>query len=361
MRLLDYVEIEVGENTPRIELYFGDLSAIPPEYAVDVLILSAFPDNYIAEPGSLIHSLHQQGLEVAELARDKEVDLRDYLDCWFSKELSTEQKQQFNFHRILCFEPPPKIKKPSEEVGDIFRCLNNFVYDDDINHVAMTLVATGKQKNPVEEMLPALLDAAVFWIRKGLPVTSIKIVENNFKKATKLQSLFAEYKKKKILSAAQVKNTTAMAPRSGSESQSISTNGHIDIFISYAHKNKELVQHFVTSLKQKKSDIRLFYDDSSIPKGSQWLKEIADSIDRCKKVLVFISPEYVASLPCWDEFQCAKVRQYKTNQQILLPIYLLNYAALPTIFEIHNWMDCREGDKEKLLLTCNDVIKAIEN
>jgi hypothetical protein len=105
IQLLDYIQVKTDKGFADIELYLGDLSAIPKEHKVDIVILSAFPNNYAPTPNTLIGSLDQKGLSVAKLANDKDMDLRKTLWCWFSKELSRDQVDKFNFSRILCFEP----------------------------------------------------------------------------------------------------------------------------------------------------------------------------------------------------------------------------------------------------------------
>src|SRR5206468_3398800 len=85
MRLIDSITITSQGGTHSIELYEGDVTKIPAEQAVDLLVVSAFPNDYYPTPRSVIGSLAEMGVSVAELAEDKEVDLRQFSSCWLSK------------------------------------------------------------------------------------------------------------------------------------------------------------------------------------------------------------------------------------------------------------------------------------
>lgn len=374
MQLLDYIQVKTGKGFADIELYHGDLSAIPAPHDIDIVVLSAFPNDYYPTPSTLIGALHKRGLSVEALARDKEIDLRKSLWCWISKELSAADKEKFRFHRILCFEPEKRKDDAAEFVADIFRCLNNFVFDDDVNHVAMTTVAAGGQKASAVKITASILEAAHFWLQRGLPLQTIKIVEINEAKANELKTVFAAFKSQfnaeqlPSLPAEPVPPTRIPEPAPPSAAASIpasspvpaAANDMFDLFISYSHKNRDHVKYFIETLRKKHPSLRLFFDSDSIPKGGQWLREISRCIDKSKKVLVFLSKEFDESPACWDEFQCAKVRQNRTGKNVIMNIYLLNHPELPTMFEIFNWIDCREADKEKLESAVNDVISSID-
>jgi len=155
--------------------------------------------------------------------------------------------------------------------------------------------------------------------------------------------------------------STGMQPAVDATNGGKKPSEEFDFFVSYSHKNKEHVRYFIDSLRQKYPSLRVFYDSDSIPKGGQWLREISRCIDRSRKVLIFLSKDFDESPACWDEFQCAKVRQNKTGKNIIMNIYLLNHPELPSMFEIFNWIDCREADKQKLDSAIADVINSMEN
>lgn len=86
MKVLDSITISRGSEWAVIELCCGDLTVMAPGDAVDILVVSAFPDDYTPTLPSLIGALHEKGISVAELAASKAIDLRPYCCCWLSRE-----------------------------------------------------------------------------------------------------------------------------------------------------------------------------------------------------------------------------------------------------------------------------------
>ncbi|MEP6746983.1 MAG: toll/interleukin-1 receptor domain-containing protein [Bacteroidota bacterium] len=418
MEVLDQIIIKRPQNEPAvIQLLQGDLSALPKEHAVDILIISAYPGSYVPVERTLIAALDNKGLSVEELAKHKAFDLRDQLGCWLSQSLNDQQQAQFNFKKILCFEPWQQNTDQASVVGNIFRCINTFAFGENNNVIAMPVLASGKQKVPFEKMLPALLDACIFWMESGLPLTCIKLVlfsdeqanvalpvfagakqQNELKQSVRdgsitgidamkmlevkkqhqipgeesMQILTSEIKeiaqKEKneinsgfvtapvdmpkpppapavsgqVITAPEIKNAQAIP------SPVVSADKQYDYFVSYAHKHADIVDVFVNNLTAGNNKLQIFYDKSSIPPGGMWIKQISDAIQKAKKVLIFLSPDYSNSPVCWDEFQCAKLMEYNSKQQIIQTIYLYNDTSMPPIMGIYSWADCREGDEEKL-------------
>lgn len=423
MLLLNQITINRPSQQPSvIQLLQGDLSAVPKEHAADILILSAYPGSYVPVPKTLIAALNDKGLSVEALAKDKAFDLRDQLNCWLSKTLTTEQQAQFNFRKILCFEPWHQSGDQVAVIGNIFRCINTFAFSESNNVIAMPVLASGKQKVPFAKMLPAMLDASIFWLESGLPLTCIKLVlhsdeqaaialpvfirarqQNELKQSLKAGSITGIDALKQLETTKQAqlpgeepmtiidaeikelakKNSTTVGPEPISRFTGISSNTpipavggqarqpttitpppnepsaisnqlsagdvqHYDYFISYAHKHAQEVEAFVTNLLQANAKLQVFYDKSSIPVGGLWIKQISDAIQKAKKVLIFLSPEYSNSPVCWDEFQCAKLVEYNSKTPMIQTIYLYNDTAMPPIMGIYSYADCREGDKDKL-------------
>ena len=132
-----------------------------------------------------------------------------------------------------------------------------------------------------------------------------------------------------------------------------------DYFLSYAHVHSKEVQLFVDELKKKSNTLSIFYDKDSIPPGGLWIQQISAAIQKADKVLIFLSPDYDNSPVCWDEFQCAKLMEYNRKKNIIQTVYLYGHkeTEMPVIMGIYSYIDCREGNPEKLQQCVQQLLK----
>jgi hypothetical protein len=121
-----------------------------------------------------------------------------------------------------------------------------------------------------------------------------------------------------------------------------------DVFVSYAHKQGQEVLAFVGEHERQYPRLRIFYDRSAIPLGAQWLKMVSEGVHKARMFVAMLSPDYSASLVCWDEFQCAKLKEYNTRTSVIRTVRLYSERELPPIMGIHSYVDCVEGDIDKL-------------
>lgn len=70
------------------------------------------------------------------------------------------------------------------------------------------------------------------------------------------------------------------------------------LFVSYSHKDSEKVLPFINELFNKK--YRVWYDEGIAP-GSEWPKNIADHLQSCTGVIIFVSKNSLASPNCENE------------------------------------------------------------
>lgn len=335
MKLVCNIDVRDGKNIRRIGLYHGDLTEIPPEHAVDILIISAFPNDYTPTDSSLIGALSQVGLSISTLSKNKAFDLRSTSGFWLSRPLES-QYCKLNIGRILCFEPST-IGEPPGTVGQLFRGLFPFLTDDRDATIAMPLVAAGDQEWPAIKMVPPLLEAAINWFGRGLPVQELKIVERS---PETLERLRVEFDR--------VADTYDELVDYSSADWSDEKRDY-DLFISYSSKDQIAAERFSRSLRARRPETKLFDFRHSIDKGVSYQQEIDEAIENCRRIIAILSPDYFDSSECIEELMISRLRNKRAGGGVLHPIYWRNFDGdLSLWLQILNYSDCREADAAKI-------------
>lgn len=340
MKLLDKLTVRHKSAEKQIELYHGDLTDMPPEQAVDVLIIATRPDDYEPYPGTVIGALDRKGISVAELAKNKAVDLRQSFSCWVSQEI-TSPDPGIQFKRILCFEYYPE-GEPAEVVGEILQSLMPLMNSDlPIKKIATPLVATGQQKVPIVDIFEPLFNALGRWLEMGLSVEALKIVEISELKAAEIKGAFSVLKRQFV--------------KTQQETTSVYT---YDIFISYSHTNSSEVFAIVEELQSLRPKLRIFLDRKELNTGTAWQQELYEALDDCDKVVAVYSPAYLTSKVCKEEFNIALFRHRDSEKGILAPIYLQD-ANLPTYMKLIQYIDFRGKMASQYRPLCEELLASL--
>lgn len=311
-----------------ITLLQGDLSVPPPD--IDVLIVSAFPNDYAATPRSLIGALARAGISVWHLSKDKELDLRSEFSFWLSKPVTVSGRP----FRVLCLESGWR-GSPPEIADDVFRALATSTLDDVKKAVvAMPIIGAGDQGFSIEQMLPVIMESAAGWLRRGLRVSEIRIVVRPDKAERAVPVFEATFEKGRALAAGR----RSLRPHEQG----------CDVFLSYSHKDEALARAALDAIKAVKPDANVFFDRSTLAAGDSWLLKIAESLDDAKRVLALYTPDYWSSTWCQDEFVAAFTRQRETGESLLFPVHLKT-VNVPYLFRSLQYTDCREADATKLV------------
>jgi len=112
-----------------------------------------------------------------------------------------------------------------------------------------------------------------------------------------------------------------------------------DVFISYAHENRDFVERLRDALQEQRKDGWVDWD--RIPPAAPWMAEIKEAIDQADVFVFVISSDSVASKVCVQELAHAVGR----NKRIV-PVLLteVDTASLPSPLPELNWVLLREGD-----------------
>jgi len=326
--LIDSVDILDGSTTRRIALYEGDLTAIPKEHRADILVVSAFPNNYIPTSTSLIGSLYRHGLSVDDLAEDKAHDLRATCGFWLSNPIGGAAAA-LNVGRVACFEPLT-LGSPASIVGDLFRGLFPFLDDRKDQVVAMPVLAAGNQGSLPSEMLGSILDAASRWLARGLAIRELMIVERNPERVAELARTMADFKRKLVVSNIEP-----------------SQSEKYDVFLSFSSKDEKAADLVKAELGKREDTKSVFDFRIQIEKGKSWQEELDRAISSSRCIISIMSPSYFSSPECKEELMQARLRNKRSNHSCLFPIFWCD-GDLDLWIQALNYADCREADFQKL-------------
>ncbi|MCB1940908.1 MAG: toll/interleukin-1 receptor domain-containing protein [Candidatus Accumulibacter sp.] len=344
MERIRSIKVFDGSTERVISLVHGDLTELVADDAVDLLVASAFPDNYDPTSRSLIGALHERGVSVAELARDKAVDLRQTSGFWLSHEIAHRFEWR-GTRRLAVFEPH-HLGSPPEAVGALFRGLFPFLSDREDQRVAMPILSSGDQGWSPLLMMASLLDASIQWLRRGLPISELMIFERDPDRIALLRPLLDEAGRD--------------ADGAGTAGPSLSVppplSRQYDVFLSFSSDNADAADAFKREFAAIDQSATVFDFRLSIQKGKSYQDEIDRAIESCRKVVSILSPAYFASPECQEELNIARLRNKRAGFGLLIPLYWKSVSpALPLWLQTLNQCLCVEERVDRLRDAARDV------
>jgi hypothetical protein len=300
----------------RLEIWLGDVTARVGPTAADLLVISAFPDDYIPVPGTVVERLLQLGINVESEAASKAQDWRKAWNCWVSRPLGRPQVGQ-----LICFEHGWDAR-PESVVGNVFRTVRELLSLGEpgaqamrsVETLRMPLLSTGQQQASRREMLRALITQAFLHLAAGLPVKRVQLFLRPGSRG--LESLLVE------LGVCLEENRHQW--QGGLWNQAPPEQ---DLFMSYRHGDLNLVTPLLQSLKALHPGISIFIDHEHLVPGHHWKLELLKAMARCRRALCLITDTYPDSVECVDEFHAALLRSQHQGG-FLLPVLNLRNRRL---------------------------------
>lgn len=321
--------VRSGSDTKSISVYHGDLASVPDQHALDLLVISAFPDGYLPTKSSLIGALAAKGLSVDQLAKDKMHDLRKVCNFWLSKRLHSTAGIE-NISQIACFETGWK-GAPSELVGNLFRGLFPFLSLESSAVVGMPLLAAGNQGYQSAVMFDATIDAAFQWMSMGLGISELKIVILDFELAREMSARLNSFSPEIIPETEETKRS-------------------FDVFLSFSSKDQKAADLTKKALLDR-DDVKDVFDYRiEIDRGIAWQSEIDRAIRSCNAIVAITSPTYFASPECQEELAQARLRHKREGGARLFPIHWRSTnEEMDLWLQVINTSDCREQNSTRLV------------
>lgn len=103
----------------------------------------------------------------------------------------------------------------------------------------------------------------------------------------------------------------------------VSPPSPIDVFFSYAHEDETLMDQVRRQLVvHERLGSIVKWHDRMIPAGDEWRSHIDDRIERAHVILLFMSPDFLASRYCYEVEGRIALRRHRDGTAKVIPVVL---------------------------------------
>ena len=258
--------LNIQNKQKEIKIVCDDLANIAGEY--DLVVCSAFKNDYLPIKRTVIGKLDQMGISVKALSASPEIDCKSF-GVWISEETGSTR-----FKRVCCVELLD-FSHDVDYVVDLvlkktFSTLKYAIEQASIagiptKRIILPILGAGSQGIEMSYIVPPLINQ-VMGILNLFDVDEITFFEINAEKAVML--------KKYMFEALDDKDET-------------------DVFISYSSKQIKRAYEIAAILRENK--ITYWMAPDSIPPSEDYIDRIANALTNTKMVLLLLTPEAEAS------------------------------------------------------------------
>jgi hypothetical protein len=106
----------------------------------------------------------------------------------------------------------------------------------------------------------------------------------------------------------------------------------VRLFISYSHKDDDWRKEFEPQLAPlKRQGFIEVWHDRRISAGQEWADAIDDNLETAQVILLFISPDFVASDYCYDREMKRALERHHQKQTRVIPVIVrpTDWTSLP--------------------------------
>ncbi len=261
-----------SDSVKRIEFRLGDITETDEQF--DLIVVSAFRNNYYPVPGSVIGALHEKkNISVESLAEHPEIDLRK-MGCWLSEEIKGA-----DFKRLACVELLPLSRSLSDEEIDERILKSAFVtfryileqcafMNISIERVVLPILGSGYQKIQNSFIAAPLFTQCMAALRD---IPGLKEIVFYEKDEQKLNSFLRHIR-------SIIDGDKADRPR---------------VFISYSSRQQTQAHDMCAAIR--KAGYSCWIAPESIPPGSDYLQAIPAALGTTELLVVLLTQDAMQS------------------------------------------------------------------
>lgn len=184
-------DFDTENGIKRIEIKYGDI--LQSEDNIDVLVISAFCGHYKPTSHTMIESLKDIGINVATLAKEPYIDLRNSQHVWLSQQLPSNKP----FQRIACIELSPQkgvkieLSTIKQRMHALFAMLAGANYAKiPISKIAMPIIGAHSQDYSPSAMIQLIFQEGSNALQEIPNFMEMHVIDNNLSRFSALDTAF---------------------------------------------------------------------------------------------------------------------------------------------------------------------------
>lgn len=298
MRYLNRKTVSTPYGDRYISIYVHDVADL--DEPIDIMTISAFYQDYLPLPGTMIGALERIGLSVEKLAQSPEIDLRKLCNVWLSNEITD---RSIPIGRIGCIELSSEHMNHTdvkEHGSNIVSSIQAYFHMLEIvslsgiklETIGFPILGAGNQRIDMDLVTVPLLNECFSFLKINSQVQEIKVITRNPEKAYKF--------------ALALDNSYTMLQETIAIQYNKLRNREIQVdyrvFISYASEDKNIADNLCAKLEA--NGIKVWYAPRNII-SDDYASAIVDAITHSSHFVVILSKNSLQSNHVLNEIDLA--------------------------------------------------------
>lgn len=113
-----------------------------------------------------------------------------------------------------------------------------------------------------------------------------------------------------------------------------------DVYISHSTKDSDCALSIVKFL-QSQRNISVFHEFQELNENQSWQEEIFNIMGKCSRVIALLSPTYLETETCIEQYNMALCINRRSKGTFLAPFYISSVDNMPTYMSLIQYEDCR--------------------
>ena len=110
--------------------------------------------------------------------------------------------------------------------------------------------------------------------------------------------------------------------------------------MSHSSKDRDIALSVVKFL-QSQRNISVFHEFQELNENQSWQEEIFNIMGKCSRVVALLSPTYLETETCIEQYNMALCINRRSEGTVLAPFYISSMDNMPTYMSLIQYEDCR--------------------